>query len=187
MEKNDFPAFSTLSNTMEMKAEALSKYDHFVCLTASSRSYFYQPIVISLPLNLAEESPAISINLQNVEENAISFKVTATIPCYVWCTVNKADEKVPSVDEMKRNPMQFVRNKKALVINHLISDTKYDLFCYAESKLGSPMEESIESTLQPFTTAKSIFTHSLSHSLSHSLTHSLTHSLLKTNSLTLEN
>ena len=124
-----------------LHAEEMAAVKSVSCLVQNVDGQFYQPIVISTPLDVVEESPEVGILVSGVSVNSIDYVVNISIPAYLWCSVYRSDEDTPSIRELKRKKARFARDKVSFTQGNLIPDTEYAIYCYTESIRGSPMKE----------------------------------------------
>ena len=154
--KEHNPIFSnSTSSDLTIRVDEIAGYDRVVCMVQTQQKKSYDPIMVYLPPDVVEESPNLSIKLNDLKDIEASIQVNATIPCFVWCVSFPADQESPDVKEIKRVKPVFIRNKKVVTFQHLLPSTAYKAYCYSESPLFSPMKYSIQSTEVKYTTKPS--------------------------------
>ena len=141
------------SAILSLIGEEAAQIHRVACLVASVADLTaYPPIYLTTPLDLVEESPELSILIEGEEVNGVSFRVTTTIPAYVWCGAFLAGSPSPSVTEIMRSKRHYLRDQWQLTQTGLQPDSDYRLYCYGESIRACPMEKTIESTAVDFHT-----------------------------------
>lgn len=121
------------------------------CLVATCETGYFSPVFLATPLDLRDESPAVSVVVAAVTATSVRFTVTPSIACQLWCDVFP-EEFPPTVGELQRQPPLFVRDETPVQKNGLIPGSRYAVFCYAESPRGSPMARSVADSRGSFIT-----------------------------------
>ena len=121
------------------------------CLVATCETGYFSPIFLATPLDLRDESPAVSVVVAAVTATSVRFTVTPSIACQLWCDVFP-EEFPPTVGELQRQSPLFVRDETSVQKNGLIPGSRYAVFCYAESPRGSPMARSVVDSRGSFIT-----------------------------------
>lgn len=145
------------ANPIVLHAQEMAAVKSVSCLVQNVHGEFYKPIVISMPLDVAEESPEIDTLVSDVNVNSLSYIVSVSIPAYLWCSVYRSDEYPPSVQELMRKKVLFVRDKASFSQSNLIPNTEYSIYCYAESIRGSPMKELLSDVRVSTTTKECLY------------------------------
>lgn len=152
--KHNSTSYSASSQSqLLLQTRELALYDRVYCLVKQNQTFtlLHSP----LPLNAVEESPELTLQIDHVTDHSVSLTVTSSMSAFVWCLAYPEDLSTPSVQEFKRTTPTFVQTKEVITLSQLIPNTEYAVYCYGESRLGSPMEVSIQSLKQSFTTQKS--------------------------------
>ena len=65
----------------------------------------------------------------------------------VWCKVLKETSSTVSIELIRTGSQRMVRRRASMYFKDLTPDTKYQIWCYAESKEGIPMKQSLEEVM----------------------------------------
>ena len=114
---------------------------------------------------LVVSSLTISVTGSRAESTIIHLFVTPSSPCYVWCAPLPYDAPVPMVPLVKSmTQYQLQTGNNEVVLNNLLADTDYSVYCYAET-MGDPgvaMTTKIEDTRTDISTRSRCHSHSSS-------------------------
>ena len=133
-----------------IEKDDISIYDRFACIVKNNNAI--SVINSYIPKNLVEESPSINYRIEEITDSSVQLYINSTINAYVWCNAYEIDQDSPSVKEMKRKKPMYITKEEKYEISGLVPNTKYYLYCYGESPLGSPMNTEIQSLKQYFST-----------------------------------
>ena len=107
------------------------------------------PLIFFGPLELpviVEPPPAPDINTRIIEQTPLSLEVyvKSSMESRVWCKVLKEATSDVTTDLIRTGSQRMVRRRASLYFKDLIPNTEYQIWCYAESKEGIPMKQSLE-------------------------------------------
>ena len=122
------------------------------CIVATLDAGYFSPIFLTTPLDLRDESPAVSIVIAAVTAASVRFRVTPSVACNLWCDVFPAGDFPPTIGELQRHGSLFIRDETSVEKNGLIPGSQYAVYCYAESPRGSPMASTLVDSRGSFTT-----------------------------------
>lgn len=122
------------------------------CIVATREAGYFSPVFLTTPLDLRDESPAVSIVIAATTATSVRFTVTPSIACHLWCDVFPAGDFPPTVGELQRHPPLFIRDETSVQKNGLIPGSLYAVYCYAESPRGSPMARTVADSRGIFAT-----------------------------------
>ena len=113
------------------------------CIGYASPNIFFGPLEIPV---VVEPPPAPDINTQIIEQTPLSLEVyvKSSMESRVWCKVLKEDVSDVSIDLIQTGSQRMVRRRASLYFKDLTPNTEYHIWCYAESKEGVPMKQSLE-------------------------------------------
>lgn len=163
--KNDYPSYSR-SGTREitLMSEELARHDRAICLVMSVEDGItYEPITSSLPLDVVEESPSLTLSVPKYPvRKQVDLIVQSTVPSHVWCGAYIVNQPIPTIQELKRKQSVYVKDRKTISIYGLQSGKEYMAYCYGEGELETPMKDLMESIAVPFSTEHSMLLRRLS-------------------------
>ena len=113
------------------------------CIGYVSPNIFFGPL--ELPV-IVEPPPAPDINTRIIEQTPLSLEVyvKSSMESRVWCKVLKEATSDVTTDLIRTGSQRMVRRRASLYFKDLIPNTEYQIWCYAESKEGIPMKQSLE-------------------------------------------
>ena len=113
------------------------------CIGYVSPNIYFGPL--ELPV-IVEPPPAPDINTRIIEQTPLSLEVyvKSSMESRVWCKVLKEATSDVTTDLIRTGSQRMVRRRASLYFKDLIPNTEYQIWCYAESKEGIPMKQSLE-------------------------------------------
>ena len=107
------------------------------------RNTFFGPR--DVPVSV-EAPPAPEIQVRIVEQTPMSLEVNvrSSMESRIWCKLSKTTPTNLSPEWVKTGINRFVRSRVSLQLSGLEPATVYQVWCYAESKAGIPMEASLD-------------------------------------------
>lgn len=90
------------------------------------------------------ELPEIQARILEATPMSLELFLTASMECKVWCVAREPAMGMPSVEQVKDGTFRYVRNRASLFFQGLKSETKYDVWCHAETRRGAAAKELIQ-------------------------------------------
>ena len=104
---------------------------------------FYGPTEQSIEAT-PPELPEIQARILEATPVSLELFLTASMECKVWCIAKEPAAEAPSVEQVKDGTFRYVRNRASLFFQGLKSETKYDVWCYAETRKGVSAKELVQ-------------------------------------------
>lgn len=104
---------------------------------------FYGPTEQSIEAT-PPELPEIQARILEATPVSLELFLTASIECKVWCIAKEPAADAPSVEQVKDGTFRYVRNRASLFFQGLKSNTKYDVWCHAETRKGVSAKELVQ-------------------------------------------
>lgn len=126
-----------------------------VCLGATDSYHYYGPqekeLVVKEPV-----APEVSIKPIEVTPISIELYLKTTVEARIWCKA-EASKNEMTVDMIKTGQQRYVRERVTMFFSDLTPATEYGVWCYAETKEGVGMKESVKEKVIFVTTENSTF------------------------------
>lgn len=133
-------------DTLYLVTADIHSVEAISCIGYTPPNIFYGPREISIEV---APPPSPDIKIRVIEQTPLSLEVyvKSSMEARVWCKVVKETSSTVSIELVRTGSQRIVRRRASMYFKDLTPDTKYQIWCYAESKEGIPMKQSLEEVM----------------------------------------